>query len=140
MSLQLMKVTLPETPLPLQTNTPSRPHDPTPRTLAPEVAGPGFGFHWDAPVSSFMIKKFKRWTSLETKQEDHGARCPHTEDPRERKADGTKDAVTPTAPEAATGPRSPGRPPLCGSVSSTPPRERLVENSVNQGTWSEVQF
>lgn len=59
MSLQLMKVTLPETPLPLQTNTPSRPHDPTPRTLAPEAAGPGFGFHWDAPVSSFMIKKIQ---------------------------------------------------------------------------------
>lgn len=140
MSLQLMKVTLPETPLPLQTNTPSRPHDRTPRTLAPEVAGPGFGFHWDAPVSSFMIKKFKRWTSLETKQEDHGARCPRTEDRASGRLTAPRTRSRRTAPEAATGPRSPGRPPLCGSVSSTPPWERLVENSVNQGTWSEVQF
>lgn len=108
MSLQLMKVTLPETPLPLQTNTPSRPHDPTPRTLAPEAAGPGFRFHWDAPVSSFTIKKFKRWTSLETKQEDHGARCPRTEDPRERKADGAKDAVTPDGSRGCHWPQESG--------------------------------
>lgn len=140
MSLQLMKVTLPETPLPLQTNTPSRPHDPTPRTLAPEVAGPGFGFHWDTPVSSFMIKNSNvglLWRQSKRTTEP-AVLAPKTRASGRLTAPRTRSRRT--APEAATGPRSPGRPPLCGSVSSTPPRERLVENSVNQGTWSEVQF